>query len=142
VIGKKLKIKKIRCMNQNNQKGFSLLELLIAMFILIILLSVALPTYQTSIQHAREVVLEENLFQMRRAINQYSADKGRLPQKIDDLIEAKYLREIPVDPITNEKEWGPVVDTDPNSNEASQGLVDIKSLAEGTDSTGKKYSEY
>jgi general secretion pathway protein G len=142
VIGKILDVKNKDYMNQNNQKGFSLLELLIAMFILIILLSVALPTYQTSIQHAREVVLEENLFQMRRAINQYSADKGRLPQKIDDLIEAKYLREIPVDPITNEKEWGPVVDTDSNSTEASQGLVDIKSLAEGTDSTGKKYSEY
>ena len=142
MIGKKPQLVSFRHMKRNKQKGFSLLELLIAMFILIILLSVALPTYQTSIQHAREVVLEENLFQMRRSINQYAADKGRLPETLDDLIDAKYLREIPVDPITNEKEWDPVVDSDPNSTEAATGVIDLKSLAEGTDSKGRKYSDY
>ena len=66
-------------------KGFSLLELMIAMFILIILLSVALPTYQRSVQHAKETVLKENLWQMRKAIDQYASDKGKYPQSLDEM---------------------------------------------------------
>ncbi len=128
---------------KRNDTGFSLLELLIAMFILIILLSVALPTYQRSVQHAREVVLAENLFQMRRAIDQYTADKNRAPESLEDLVEAKYLREVPVDPVNLERrEWDLVQGEDPASNDGEQGLVDVRSLAEGEDSEGKKYSEY
>lgn len=128
---------------RSSDAGFSLLELLIAMFILIILLSVALPTYQRSIQHAREVVLAENLFQMRRSIDQYTADKNRAPDSLEDLVEAKYLREIPVDPVNLERrEWELVKGEDPTSNEGEQGLIDVRSLAEGEDSEGKKYSEY
>jgi len=124
------------------QAGFSLLELMIAMFILIILLSVAIPTYQRSIEHARETVLKENLWQMRRSIDQYSSDKGKLPASIDDLVTAKYLREKPVDPITNKDEWEEVQGDDPNSSENAQGLKDVKSLAEGEDSTGVPFSKY
>ena len=124
------------------QAGFSLLELMIAMFILIILLSVAIPTYQRSIEHARETVLKENLWQMRRSIDQYSSDKGKLPASIDDLVTAKYLREKPVDPITNKDEWEEVQGDDPNSSENVQGLKDVKSLAEGEDSTGVPFSKY
>jgi general secretion pathway protein G len=122
--------------------GFSLLELLIAMFILVILISVAVPTYRNSVQHAREVVLEENLFQMRRAIDQYAADKERLPQSLQDLVDSNYFRDIPVDPITDEARWNEIIGEDSNSAEAEQGLVDVKSLAEGEDSGGRKYSEY
>ena len=125
-----------------NQRGFSLLELMIAMFILIILISVALPTYQSSIQNARETVLKENLWQMRRAIDQYATDKGKMPQKIDDLVTSKYLREKPVDPITEEREWDEIQDEDTTSAEAETGLKDVKSLAEGTDSEGKPYKDY
>ncbi|MDH3493493.1 MAG: prepilin-type N-terminal cleavage/methylation domain-containing protein [Acidobacteriota bacterium] len=128
---------------RHSMYGFSILELMIAMFILVILLSVALPTYQRSVQHARETVLKENLFQMRRAIDQYTADKGKAPEAVDDLKEAGYLREIPVDPVNLEKrEWQPVIGEDPNSNEGEQGLVDVKSLAEGSDSEGVAYSDY
>lgn len=122
--------------------GFSLLELVIAMFILVILISVAVPTYRNSVQHAREVVLKENLFQMRRAIDQYSADKERLPQSLQDLVDANYFREIPVDPITETAEWDQILGPDPNSPDAEEGLVDVKSLAEGEDSGGTKYSDY
>ena len=141
MIGKfKVSDQKIRV---SGESGFSLLELLIAMFILIILLSVALPTYQRSVQHARETVLKENLFQMRRAIDQYSADKNALPEQIQDLVDAGYLREIPIDPVNMEKaEWDPVIGDDPNSNEGAQGLTDVKSLAEGEDSNGVPYSDY
>lgn len=124
------------------QAGFSLLELMIAMFIMIILLSVALPTYQRSVQHARELVLEENLWQMRRAIDQYGSDKGKLPQSLEDLKTGGYLREIPIDPISEKAEWKEIQGEDVNSRDGGQGLKDVKSTAEGEDTEGKKYEEY
>ena len=126
----------------NGQKGFSLLELMIAMFILIILLSVALPTYQRTVQQARETVLKENLFQMRRSIDQFAADKGKLPQSLDDLVTEEYLREKPVDPITEKAEWKEIQGEDTNSSDGNQGLTDVKSMADGEDSEGKKFDEY
>ncbi|MGI8788990.1 MAG: type II secretion system protein [Pyrinomonadaceae bacterium] len=124
------------------EKGFSLLELMIAMFILIILLSVALPAYQHSVQHARETVLKENLFQLRRAIDQYATDKGKLPQSIDDLVQGQYLRERPIDPISETTDWKEITGDDINSADSGQGLTDVKSTAEGEDSDGKKYGDY
>ena len=125
-----------------SQKGFSLLELMIAMFIMIILLSVAVPTYERTVRHARETVLKENLWQMRRAIDQFTADKGKLPKSIDELVEAKYLREKPVDPILERYEWNEELGEDINSPDAEQGLKDVKSLAEGDDSNGMSFSKY
>lgn len=121
--------------------GFSLLELMIAMLILVILISVAVPTYQRSVQHARETVLKENLWQMRRAIDQYASDKGRLPKSLDDLVAQKYLREMPYDPILEKAEWEQVIGDDPLSP-GETGLKDVRSLAEGTDSEGRLYKEY
>ncbi|HXF42924.1 MAG TPA: type II secretion system protein [Pyrinomonadaceae bacterium] len=126
----------------NRTKGFSLLELMIAMFILIILISIAVPTYQRSVQHARETVLKENLWQMRRAIDQYTADKGKMPQSLQELVEARYLREIPIDPIMDKAEWEQVYGEDPLSSQNQNGLKDVRSLAEGEDSTGKPYKDY
>jgi general secretion pathway protein G len=128
--------------NRNKDGGFSLLELMIAMFILIILLSIALPTYNRSVQHARETVLKENLWQMRRAIDQYSTDKGRLPESIESLVQAQYLRETPRDPITENTEWEEIMGEDPMSSEAAEGLKNVKSLAEGKDLDGKDFKEY
>ena len=125
-----------------SQSGFSLLELMIAMFILIILLSVALPAYQRTIQHARETVLKENLWQMRRAIDQYTTDKGKLPESVQKLVDDKYLHEKPVDPITEKAEWDEKMGEDENSTDGGQGLVDVKSLAEGTDSEDKQFADY
>jgi prepilin-type N-terminal cleavage/methylation domain-containing protein len=127
---------------QPGERGFSLLELMIAMFILIILLSVALPTYQRSIQHARETVLKENLWQMRKSIDQFTADKARLPKSVDELVEAKYLREKPIDPTTGKIEWNEIMGEDANSPDAEQGMVNVKSLSEEKDSDGVTYSEY
>jgi general secretion pathway protein G len=115
---------------------------MIAMFVLIILLSVAIPTYQRSVQHARETVLKENLWQMRKAIDQYASDKGKLPQSVDDLVEGKYLREKPRDPVTEEDTWDEKQDKDPMSPDGDTGLVDVKSLAPGEDSDGKPYKDY
>jgi general secretion pathway protein G len=121
------------------QAGFSLLEMMIAMFILIILLSVALPAYQRTVQHAKETVLKENLWQMRRAIDQYTADKGKLPQSVAQLVDDKYLHEKPLDPISEKREWNEIMGEDNNSADGGQGLTNVKSLAEGTDSDGNSY---
>jgi general secretion pathway protein G len=115
---------------------------MIAMFIMIILLSVAIPTYQRSVMHARETVLKENLWQMRKAIDQYASDKGKYPQSLDSLIEGKYLREMPVDPILDKAEWDAVMGEDPLSADGAEGITDVKSLADGQDSEGKEYKEY
>jgi general secretion pathway protein G len=131
---KKFKLKK--------QRGFSLFELMIVMFIMIILISVALPTYQYTIQHARETVLKDNLFQMRKLIDQYAADKGKMPQSLEDLVTGKYLREKPIDPITNEANWNEILEADPSNKDGGQGLKNIKSTAEGEDSAGVSFSEY
>ena len=124
------------------QGGFTLLELVITMFIIIILLSVALPTYQRSVQQARETVLQENLWQIRRAIDQYGSDKGKLPQSVDDLVSEGYLREKPIDPITEEAEWNEIQGEDKYSTDGGQALIDVKSAADGEDSEGKKYEDY
>jgi len=136
-------VKKQRPKTKNqSQSGFSLLELMIAMFILIILLSVALPAYQRTVQHARETVLRENLWQMRRAIDQYTADKGKLPESIQKMVDDKYLHEKPMDPITEKDEWNEVMGEDKNSSDGGQGLVNVKSLAEGTDTEDKQFADY
>lgn len=126
----------------SRQNGFSLLELMISMFIVIILLSVAIPTYERSVRQARETVLKENLWQMRRAIDQFNADKGKLPQSVDELVSEKYLREKPVDPVSEKTDWKEIQGEDTNSQDAAQGLKDVQSTAEGEDSNGIPYSKY
>ena len=115
---------------------------MIAMFIMIILLSIAVPTYERSVRQARETVLKENLWQLRRAIDQYTADKGKLPSSVGDLVTEKYLRELPIDPMTDKTEWKEIQGEDTNSSSAAQGLKDVKTLAEGEDSSGVPFSEY
>src|SRR5712691_10533108 len=102
--------------------GFTLLELMIVISVIIILVSVALPQFQKTIMHARETVLHDDLFKMRSLIDQYAADKGKLPQSLDDLVTAGYLRELPVDPITDHKDWNVVTGEVPHSTEGASGV--------------------
>src|ERR1700681_3692228 len=88
--------------------GFTLLELMIVISIIIILASIALPQYQKTIMHARETVLRDDLYNMRKLLDQYAADKGKLPQSLDELVTEHYLRDIPKDPITDNKDWAVV----------------------------------
>ena len=132
----------LRSTLHRSQRGFTLLELMIVMFIMTILVTVALPQYQRSVVHAKESVLKDDLFKLRALIDQYAADKGKLPQSLDDLVSSNYMREIPKDPITDEATWNVIVGEDPNSKEGEQGMIDIHSLSEDTSTEGTPYSQW
>jgi len=125
--------------------GFTLLELMIVISIIIILVSVALPQYQKTIMHTRETILRYDLDTMRKLIDQYAADKGKLPASLDELVTAGYMREVPTDPITDTKEWTPVMGDDPYATDSSgggQGLIDVHSTSGETSTSGSPYSEW
>jgi general secretion pathway protein G len=120
--------------------GFTLLELMIVIFMILILVSIAVPNYRNSIQRGREAVLHQNLFTLRDLISQYTLDKQKAPQSLDDLVSAGYLKQIPKDPITDQNDW--VVeqqeDTIMSADEQDQGGIDdvhSASSAVGTDGT-------
>ena len=122
--------------------GFTLLELMIVISIIIILAAVALPKYQKTIMHARETVLKDDLFKLRSVIDQYAADKGKLPQSLEDLVTAGYIREVPKDPITDTRDWTLVTGEDPYSSEGGSGVIDVKSTSGDVSTEGSPYSDW
>ena len=141
-MGRSTVIGKTRTGNKVLAAGFTLLELMIVISIIIILAAITLPQYQKTIMQTREAVLKDDLRKMRSLIDQFAADKQRLPQSLDELVSAGYMREIPVDPFTGQKEWQQEMGDDPNSLEGGTGLTDIHSLAEDTASDGSSYREW
>ena len=120
--------------------GFTLLELMIVISIIIILAAVALPQYHKTIMHARETVLKDDLVNMRKLIDEYAADKGKLPQSVDDLVSAEYMRKKPKDPITETDDWNPQMGDDPYTGD--QGMIDVHSSSSEVSTEGTPYSEW
>ena len=123
--------------------GFTLVELLVVMSIMLILVGIALPQYSSTVRFAKEAVLKEDLFRMRDAIDQYDADKGQYPASIEALASQHYIRKVPVDPITREAwSWESIpADFDPGSP-ATPGVYDIKSGADRTALDGSSYRSW
>ena len=120
-------------------KGFTLIELLVVLGIVALMLTLAVPRYFPSIDKSKEVVLADNLRNTRAVIDQYYGDTGRYPDSLEQLVEKKYLRELPVDPITESNSSWVLVAPD----DGSKGNVyNIKSGAPGNDRSGKPYSEW
>ncbi len=124
--------------------GFTLIELMVVMSLIVVLASIGLTLYANSVTRAKEAVLKEDLFRMRDAIDQYYADKNRYPASLDELVSDKYLRSIPVDPFTNTVDtWQTVLsEPEPGNAAATPGIFDVKSGAEQTAIDGTKYAEW
>jgi general secretion pathway protein G len=129
-------------LKRRDSHGFTLLELVMVMTIIVILASIAVTSYQQIQLKAKETILKQDLVQMRKMLDQFSADKERLPQSLEELVEAGYLREVPIDPITENAEWDLEMGEDEVSLIGGQGIVDVHSSARGQGSDGKAYSEY
>lgn len=120
------------------RRGFTLIELLVVLAIIGTLLAIAMPRYFGSIDRSKENVLRENLYQMREAIQHYYADKGRYPDKLETLAQQKYLRAIPVDPITEKSDTWIVV---PPADDKDGAVYDVRSGARGKASDGRAYQD-
>jgi general secretion pathway protein G len=123
----------------NSQRGFTLIELLVVLAIIGTLLMIAVPRYYSSVEKSKEAVLKENLFQMRDAIGKYYGDKGKYPETVEALATEKYLRKVPVDPITDSASTWIVV---PPQDTNKTGVYDVKSGAPGKASDGTEYAEW
>lgn len=124
--------------------GFTLIELMIVMTIIVTLATIAMVQYRQSVQVARESVLKDDLFKMREAIDQYYADKNQYPPTLDDLVTAGYLRSLPKDPITNSPTtWQAIPsEPDPNNPSIAPGVYDVKSGSEASAMDGSRYSDW
>ena len=125
--------------------GFTLLELMVVLTLILILASFAVPTYQRAIMRAREAVLREDLYTMRKLIDEYTLDKQYPPTTLEDLVSAGYLRGgIPADPFTGSSEtWQVVTEDVPLSpSQAASGIVDVHSGSDGESMEGTPYSSW
>jgi general secretion pathway protein G len=128
---------------RSDRNGFTLIELMIVMAIIVILISVAIPFYQKSIVRAKESVLHNNLSAMRNAIDEYSFDKQKAPQQLQDLVSDGYLRDVPKDPITGTNEWKVIMeDASSSVNSTEPGIFDIRSESPKTSLEGTPYSDW
>lgn len=131
-------------MRRLRQKGFTLIELMVVITIIVILLSLAIPNYQKTILHAQETVLRDDLYTLRSLIDQYTLDKQKAPTSLDDLVQAGYLKQLPKDPFTNSREsWVPVTDDSIMSPDQTEpGIIDVHSGSELSSSEGTAYNTW
>ena len=129
---------------REEQAGFTIIELMVVMSLIVVLATIGLAQYRTSVVRAKEAVLKEDLFRMRDAIDQYYADKNKYPPALEDLVTDGYLRQIPKDPITDSAStWQATpAEPDPNNPVSDPGIFDVKSGSDATALDGTRYAEW
>jgi len=131
-------------MARRTAQGFTLIELMIVMALIVVLAGIGLATHANGQTRAREAVLKEDLFRMRDAIDQYAADKSEYPASLDDLVSGMYLRAIPVDPFTNSADTWQTTMSEMNASDLSArpGIFDVKSGSDRIAMDGSQYSDW
>ncbi len=126
------------------QRGFTLIELMVVMAIISVLLAIALPIYQKSIIRAKESVLRNNIFTVRSMIDEYTIDKGKAPESLQDLVTDGYLRQIPQDPITgSDQTWKVIMeDTPVGGSTSAPGVFDVRSGSDKNSLEGTPYADW
>ena len=130
--------------NGKSRLGFTMIELMIVMTIIVIIISMAIPMYQRSILRAKESVLKHNLFTLRTVIDEYTYDKQKAPQSLQDLVSEGYLRDVPFDPITSSNtSWKLQMEESVSSaSQTEPGIFDVRSGSDKTSLEGTPYAEW
>jgi len=129
---------------ENRERGFTLIELMVVLTVLLILATMSVPLFENAVKHAREAALKDDLYTLRKLIDDYTIDKQKAPETLDDLVEAGYLRAIPVDPFTGSNQtWRTDVEDVPiGGSQAASGIVDVHSGSDDTALDGTQYSSW
>jgi general secretion pathway protein G len=125
-------------------RGFTLVELMIVVSIILILISMAAPIYRNAVIRAREAVLRDNLFTMRQLIDEYTMDKQKAPQSLDELVSGGYIRKVPRDPFTgSDTTWQTVMEDSLQAvDQTAPGIIDVKSGSDKTSLEGTPYNTW
>ena len=128
----------------SGSRGFTLIELAIVMAIIGIIVSMAVPLYQKSIIRSKESVLKQNLFTLRTVIDEYTYDKQKAPQSLQDLVQQGYLRTVPIDPMTgSDSTWQIIMEDGMNATSQNEpGIFDVRSGSEARSLEGTPYSDW
>jgi general secretion pathway protein G len=125
------------------RRGFTFVELMVVITISVSLITMAIPIYNNTIRRSKESVLKNNLFTLRTVIDNYTYDKQKAPQNLQDLVSEGYLREIPLDPMTGSNNWRTVMEQAGQSvNQSEPGIFDVKSASDKTGLDGTSYAEW
>ena len=131
-------------MKGRRERGFTMIEMMIVMAIIVILVSLAIPQYQKAIIRSKESVLHNNLFTLRQVIDEYTYDKKKAPQSLQDLVAAGYLRDIPIDPLTSSNQTWHTVQEDAlqSVDQTDPGMTDVHSGSDQAGSDGQPYNTW